>query len=621
MLKLTRSKFELDLTNYDISISEKNYWFEDRFFAKSTLPFSFIITDEINKALGDILSHNSVDTETYLEAKLTHNGKIHDAILDIEQIEGRLATASIRFGYEELPNFKKKLPELPLDDFDIVGPETIYTHADDVITKTWPEVSHNFVAVHTNKFDTSEEQWEAFEGLLNKRAADDFVINEYDAIEDKQLNRNIMQPQPYVMHVLTKGFEDAGFLLAGDFTEDAKIKKMLFSEISSYYSTINTNSEQFTMNADEHSSLSGYHNTLGSYDKTLAITSKGRYKIAGNIIIRRYADENFAEIKFNGERIWFVRYPDRPFGIKAYSEKFHTVNVNVEFLVEASVDIEFISKQYIYQHLGGEKIEGAMICDLSVTQLAEFDGSGNLVPTLITPNKIKLNKCVPDITFGKLITEFKKYKNLDIFPNGDTVYMNFIENQLEAENPVSLVDFEVEEPLISLNKGKTFLLKFHEFNSEEYTFEEMFVSQAEALVTGFVTDENTTEIIINALPLPIINKSGIVTADHFVEDKGIIKLILFNGQLASGNLAESNADLLIPSIYEANYKKWLGIRINSRGYEWSFKISDEKLKTLLIRSKVMAYKRLHVIKSLDKDLLEKGFWNVEIKTEALKQLV
>lgn len=623
MLKISHSEFELDLSNFDISIVEENVWFKDRFFTNYVLPFDFKITDELNAAIGDLLSYNAEETETYFEVYFYHNGEEHQAIFEIEEYIGRDAQGSVRFGLEELPNYNKKLSELPLDDYDILEPNTIYSHAGNVINKTWPEVTHNFVQVHTDKFSADDAQWEAFEGVINKRVGSTFVLNEYDAETDKQLNRNIMIPQPYQLYVLQKAVEDAGFVLAGDILENPDFKVALFSEISNYYYTINTDSKELFVHSGEH--YETYNdNQYGKFVKTITLTEKGRYKISGNLTMRKYFDNVGEQLKYNGNVIWKkkrVSSYDGSFGYAGYEVFSSQIDINVDFTEGAEAIIEYYSYQFTRGFQDEQWLNDLPICDLTITQLSKLDVNGNFEPTLITPNKIKLSKCVPDITVDDFIKSIKNWFNIDINPEGNIMYFNYIENQLNTSPVKSLQNFEVKKPQRFSNKGKSFLLKFQDVSSEDYTFLETYVDNNGATSSGIVTREDTSEIIINAIPLPIINRNGIITVHHFLDDSSKIKTILYDGTIAALNVAQDNSNLLIPAIHENYYRKWLIFRIHGIPFKWSFKMYEEQMRDLNIREKVFAYSNNHIIKSLSKDLLLPGVWLIEIETESIKHAV
>lgn len=619
MLKIIHSNFQIDLSDKDISIVEENQWFSDRFFTNYTLPFNLYITDELNVALGDILSFTSASENTYFDVYLYHNGQENRAIFEIEEIEGREASCSVRFGLDELPNYNKKLSELALEDFEIEAPETIQTYAETIIKKTWPEVSHNFVMAHIDKLDKETDQWAAFEGVLNKRVEGAFVTNSYDAEDDLQLNRNIMQPQPYLMYVLEKAVEDAGFELAGDVLEDPKLKIALFSEISEYYHTINAEGIEFYMhNQESHVPVEG---PLSVYTKSISLTEKGRYKIAGNITLRSFVIRALGELKYNGKRIW---RGEKRFNKDIGWEEFTIpININVDFFTGSSATLEFWSENFNTVYLDNSEWSDAPapIMDLTITQLSKLDSSGKLMPTLITPNKIKLSKCVPDITVGEFMTIIKNWKNFDFVPQGNLLYMNYIENQLLTTTAKDMRGYEIKNPVRRSNRGKSFLLKFQDVNSEDYKYDSVFVDINGVFLSDYKLNDDTSEIVINALPLPITSRDNIVTAHHFVDDQSKIKVILYEGAPDIENVAQDNYELLIPQIHEKHYKEWLLFRLNSKSYLWNFKIYEENMRDLLLRNKIFTYNNYHIIKSLNKDLVAPGLWQIEIETASLEHRV
>ncbi|WP_417200146.1 hypothetical protein [Bizionia sp.] len=606
--KISHSSFEIDLTSYKLSMVEENHWFSDRYLAKYTVPINITLSDDLNAKLGDIMSYNSKSKVTFLDVKFFHNGEIHEAVMEAEELKKREATINVRYGLEEVPNYDKPLKELPLEEVELSG-ETIFEHATTKIAQTYPTTNYNFVQVHCNQFDTESDQWKHFEGIINKRVGSSWVENEYDAVEDEQVNRNIMQPQPYLMHVLTSGFLDAGYTLAGNFTQDPQFKKALLSEISTYYSTITVESQELTLTQDEYSSIVIQDNEqYGEYSKTLTLSEYGRYKIAGNLTINKVYGFAFIRVKFNGsEYYWF------PVDFSERGNFSRQIEFNIDFFFGSGViEIQALTlADYVYE---GIRYNTQTIADLSITQLSKFDVSGNLLPTLILPTDIKLTECVPDITFGDLLTTLKNWFNLDLDIIGSEVILNFITTQLPVVDAYDLSEFEIEDPRRVFSKGDTYLLKFQDVSSEEYTFDSVFVKENEVLINNYVANDDTNEIVINGLPLPIATKKNITTADHFLDDKSRLKLIVYDGTAATLNVAEPVDDLLVPAVYALHFDKWLKLRLNAQMFTWSFVMTDEQLRNIKSRNKVFAYKNNHILKTINKDLVARGIWNVELET-------
>src|SRR5690554_479585 len=118
-LRFIHSRFELDLSNYAVSIVEENNWFSDQFFSRYTFPVDVYLTPELNAVFGDLLNENSSSSETYFKGEFYYNDRVYDAVFDVEEVEGMKASVNIRFGLEEIPNYDKQLSDLPLEEIDL----------------------------------------------------------------------------------------------------------------------------------------------------------------------------------------------------------------------------------------------------------------------------------------------------------------------------------------------------------------------------------------------------------------------------------------------------------------------------------------------------------------------
>jgi hypothetical protein len=61
--------------------------------------------------------------------------------LTFSEIRNKTAKIQIDSGFEDLPNFDKKLSELPLEQKDVTD---IYDHANEIVSKKYPETNYNF---------------------------------------------------------------------------------------------------------------------------------------------------------------------------------------------------------------------------------------------------------------------------------------------------------------------------------------------------------------------------------------------------------------------------------------------------------------------------------------------
>src|SRR5690554_5669346 len=224
MHKIITSDFEIDLRGYDISLQEENSWFSDTFFTKYSYPFDLIITEKINLALGDILSYDTKSGKYYLECEYVFYDEIENAVLVIERIVRDVASVSLKYGMDEFPGFDWNLNELGLQKMAIPD---IHSHATSCLVQTYPAVNYNFPQIHTDKYDPSTPEFNGFEKIINNRYSNGFLENTVDVVEgeDVMFNRNIMQPMPYLMYVLKRGFELFGLELKGDIVTDPLLQK------------------------------------------------------------------------------------------------------------------------------------------------------------------------------------------------------------------------------------------------------------------------------------------------------------------------------------------------------------------------------------------------------------
>src|SRR5690606_35689399 len=201
-----------------------------------------------------------------------------------------------------------------------------------------------------------------------------------------------------------------------------------------------------------------------------------------------------------------------------------------------------------------------------------------------------LTKCVPDITFGECVTAIKNWKNFDVNIQGSDVYMNYIESQLNIKEAINLSKFEIQYPRKRLKQSESFLLKFADFDSKEYTYYPVYVDVNGSRTSKFTQTDDTNEIKIQALPLPILYRSGVLTAFAIEDGQSKMTLLLYDGlNSASLNLTDDSLPLMLPDVYEKHWSQWLDFRIKSIGYVTQFICFAEEIKNLTTRSKVFMY--------------------------------
>ncbi|MEE3147610.1 MAG: hypothetical protein VX319_06020, partial [Bacteroidota bacterium] len=503
MLRVIHPLFKIDLQDKGITLIEENSWFIDKFFAKYTYPFDFEITDELDAALQHITKIERASLESVYDVIFLAEGKAHQAQLFIDNTIGRRVSPSISYGFEELPNWNKKLSELPLENF--TPSPTIYDLAATYADLTWPTVNFCFPQVipPDGKYDTDTDQWAYFEGFINNRVGSAFLQNEYDTENDVQINRNVMQPMPFLLYVLREGFADAGYELAGDILEDPELQKAFITCLSDYYTTITNEPINVQMNADEYDELReelGYYykyRKYGTYQKIQQITEPGKYTVTGNIIMRSFGNDTVAKLEFDGIELFIAQRSPR-----GYLEEYYTINETIEVFYGETGELKFSADQFYASIVDGETILDALILDLSISKVTSYNASNEAQPTLLTPEEVKLNRCVPDITFGELFTAIRNYRNYDLRIVGDQAVVNKIETELKTRPKVNLKSFEIREPRITNNQDKTYLLKFQEIDNDLFDNTAVYVDRLGSATQNYSKQPDTTEIIINLAPMP-----------------------------------------------------------------------------------------------------------------------
>lgn len=625
IIKLILSQLELDLSNYEFTLIEENNWLKDDTISKFTYPLEIALTQEQDEALGNISEQNLSGYNTLLDGMFYVLGEEHEAVFEIESIIGRNIVAQIRYGLEEFPNYSTKLSELPLQKFDLT--ESIYLHAQSIITQTWPAVNYNFPQVITDALDTSTDQWLYFQGIINKYVGGNFVENEFDSENNTQINSNVMLSMPYLLYVLQVGFADVGFSLQGEILQDEYYKKATIFCLTEFYKSFTTESFTYILNTDAESEVIT-ENFRYLYNDYITFPEPGRYKIAGNVYLRSRVssaegvDVNLAIGSFQYQDEWvswngFTMFlNDGP-----YMEELHSVDFNIDF-TGTEGPLRFAAEQLNYAIEGGDIDYVAPLCDVTITQIAKYDANGELLPTLVEPTSIDLTQAVPDMTFGEYVTAVMKKRNYGYTIDGTVISIDKrVTANINTSNAVNLKPFEVATPERIFNSGKTFEFKTFDYDSTDYPQPKIFITNAGYTENDYEKNDDTEEIIVNCIALPR-KVFGVQTAHDFLVDNTKLQLVLYSGLTGGLNLAENPEPISLLNNYLNDYYDWFRFLLTSQKMVWVFDASYEQLSDLKIRSIIYAYRQFHVIRKLTRKTYLSGNKGIllehEIETESLE---
>lgn len=606
-MRIIHPLFRIDLSNADLSLSEENPWYNAEFFLNYSYPVTTPLTPDLDRALGNVSSDHSRDHITILNVTFENEGVLEDAIFELDEIVGELVSFTFRYGLGGLPLFDRKLATLKFPVFEF--PENdIYLHASGIITQSYPAVGYNFPQVIVDAFD-NEDQFELFEGKINNYIDGAFIENSFNAQDDVNENRNIMQPMPYVLTVLQQIATDAGLTLEGDILNDPDLLQATINMVSGYYSTSSNIDENITIQASDYEFLV---DAGAIYDKSLVLQEEGRFFISASLNLRT---RNAAGIRIlvNGE-IVFQENLYSPHG--DYRERFVTHSF---YRTNNGGDvISVYSAQLNFAEIDGEMFEDVLIADVAITQVASFDENGELTSSLIQPKIIDLSQCVPDITVGEFFETLAQWRNFELGIRDGILFFNYIRDRIKPSNVVDLQEHLIRRPRKRHNTGRSWELLFNNPSDDVFEFPTLFFD-IEGLSSDLSRSTNFTERIeINGIPLPQKTSNAITTAHLYFNDNEVLALSRYDGLTSNLNIAHTITGLSLANTFDSHYRDWLTFNLNTITYIWDFKCIRGRLQELTASSWIYAYGNIMLVRSFVKSIESQNVVNYEIEADLLK---
>lgn len=535
--------------------------------------------------------------------KHVHNDVIEDAVFEIEGHHNKLSCV-IRLGIEQLPSFEKKLSELSLQKFDLPEGENIYDHAETIVGQAWPNVNYNFPMVHTDKFDTTTDNWAFFEKIINKRVSGAFLVNTVDLAQEIFINRNIIQPLPYLMHVLQRGMIDSGLTLSGNILSDPNLTPaLIYGDVEYYSKAVFAPIYVLQMSEDRIQPT--------KFKSISTLPNKGKYQVSGTINNDLYNSNQYeTKIKYRNQILYWDRSYRLGEGIANNVRSNRDINLFFETINDGLLDELIIESD---QSFTVEEV----IFDISIEPILLHDPQGNAIPSIINRNSVDLKKASPDIYFSDVVKNIKNWFNYDLTVVGKLAIMNKIEGELKNNEAIDLSNFEVEFPKRKFNQGFSFLLKFQEVENKEFVFLPVFQNNASVVNSNFKTNEKTTTIEIQALPLPILTRTAIQTAFAIEQNNSKMFLVPYSGLTNGDNVSMPINQLLLPEVHQNYWKKWFSFRIDAHQYITSFKTWLETSKLLSSKKMIYMYGNYQIIKTISKTEISPDLFEVEIESETI----
>ena len=601
-----------DLSDIAITVEESNSKVSDTMFTKFTLPFDKFASPEFLKMYGDFVSYEANNLKNKIVGKLQFENRIHDAERFFQSGQGFNITNQIDFGFEELPNFSKKLSELNLEKFDVPD---IHIYAKEICEKKWPETNFNFPRVYSKKYSPDQQIWSAFDGYYNDLKTDGSEMRRnYLDSTGNIFNINIIHPMPHPIYVLRKGFEDAGLQLQGDILTDPVLQKKwmfsgteYFTKVNQYSNVVKVNSADFTGQFWEYNTSAGDY-PVHVYEKseTLNFQDQVFISVTFKAKVIKYRPYRF-RVKVNGNNIYSKEeyvYDNKEIVI-TFQTAIQVNNAVITFHLEAGMYDMNIPWDVITYELKSNSIINAE------SEAQDFDNS-----LVKNGNTIDLKKAVPDITFGDFFKIIKNWFNYDLDIVDNVAIMNKI-NNAEITDVKDFTDYEVALPKREFLNRKSWLLQFEELDNDQK--KDSLYFDFEGVKINGTKNEETNEITINGyvMPVKLPKENGYNTAMVMKDSTTTLALVDYDGLKNGQNNANSASDCDFPALFETHWKNWLKMRLSGQEFKWSANVNIEKFSQFKIKDFIYCYKNVHIIKNWSKEKTGPSIYRVEFTTETI----
>ncbi|WP_322970355.1 hypothetical protein [Faecalibacter sp. LW9] len=590
--------FEIDLINTKISITEENNWFTDRLVSSSSLPEE--LPYEIHPFFLQYQSDNAEDYEVEFDVIFNDFGTLHKAKFEIIALHEYTFEFSIFYGWENFPNWDKKLIEL---DLPLISTDNIYTHANAINATFYPENEYYFPCIHTEQYSQQDLNYASFKGSYNLQDENgNFYINSMNVEENQIFNYTILRPNLYWLSVLNKIISQAGYQLEGDIVNDDFLQNLLVLTSRKYEQPDRPETIEWIVGLESYvkkgvkTPPKGY-GEWGQWTSDQQILHFGKFRLKG--IIKNW-DAKYVDV--------FCRiYLDN---VLIYSKSGrNNYDVNIEFTTKTEGSILRI-EAVDYQR-NDEKT------DLKIIPIEVYNQDGSIINYVIESAVIDLKNSLPDARQGEFIETTMRWFNYDFTVTGNKVIMNKIEKILRRKrNAVDWRKFEVKGKNRTTDSGDSYLLKFKDQSNEKYVFSQAFVTKNGIQTENFKTNDNTKEIVINTIPLPVTSKNNKLSATIINDDDSTILAGLRSNSTTDNTTLEMSA-YLIPNIYELCYKAFLKFRIMTMQYEWEFACSSVELEQFDIKREVFCYDNNQFIKQITREKL-RGQEDINVQTYMIR---
>ncbi|AFR36228.1 hypothetical protein [Riemerella anatipestifer] len=602
----TGVEIPLDYTNF--TYVEENPRFKDTFWTNYTLPIDISYSRDFLSSFGQYSSLNNIGLKRYHEGIHQFEGRLRKGKLEVLEFKKEMLKIQIDSGFETLPNFEKPLSELPLLNIAV---DDIYNHANDIVTKKYPETVYNFPKLYTDEYNLQDEAYKYFDSFINNRnnhegrTTKGFSRNRLENEVDVY-NKNILHPLPYLLYVLTVGFSDAGFRLEGEILEDEYLKYRLIWSGKPYHTSGDQKEHKLNVYSEEYLNQSVNGNLyFGEWQKEILIDAPGKYNIKGHFQTQIGLNDGGGRVELNIPTLNF----SQSFSVNQSSDIQQSIDISEEQAKEGVRVIFKFKGAMGYSKVADDGVNLGL-AQLQILPKRMHTKEGVPIPYIYNDNRVNLSKAVPEMNFGELVTAIKNLRNYDLEFEGNRAIMNKIKIDKYKE-PEDFRMFEVENPTRFFNDKVSFNITFPD--EESVATKNIYFDETGYRLNYRSVPETATEININVISLPFTMFRSVFTAKAI--NSNALMLVYYDGLDNNGNNHAQNKKGLMDEELAKYLEPWFMNRLTNFRYKWTFICEKNKIRNFNIRSAIFAYNRKHWIKSWTKKSLTSNLYSIEIETE------
>ncbi|MFC4688678.1 hypothetical protein ACFO4P_17180 [Epilithonimonas pallida] len=602
--KFYSDTFVLDLSKQKMNLQENNSRFNDKSFTKFTFPFEVNVEDQFVHYIGDYASKENTGLPNILNGWFHHENKISEAKLTIITIQGNKLIGQIDYGLEDIPNYDKKLSELPLAKFAV---DDIHIYAKEICTKKYPEVNFNYPRLYTTKYSPEDELWDAFDGYYNDLKPDGSEMRRNYLDEELNIfNVNIIHPLPYILYLLKTGFGDKGLELKGDILTDPDLVQRCVFSGTEYFNRFSQRRDTLTVDENEYDQFSNFSGMF--YIKELKVQKKGEYKLRGYFNSRKVKGSNTGYIMMGSNKLW-------SFNSGSYDETNYYFDFSVN-VPEDNTSLIF----FLWRVSDRNGFATVISADLIGTAL---DDGGNEETGVVTnPNEVDLARAVPDMTFGDFVNRIKNWFNYEIDIRGNEIFMTKLNK--DPDNIKSFQQYEVSEPKRTLMSQRSYQIKFTELDESPeklnlpINLNSMYYDSSGIKLNGEPkSDTSIIEIDGYCMPVLLPKPGGYTTAIVRKDSTTTLALVYYDGLIGNQNNAKNPSGCEFPELWDKNWYKFLRQRIYGSKYEDSFLAYIEDISQYTIKDYIYWHNNIHQISSWGKEMVSENVYKISITTETI----